>query len=260
MFSPEIRVNDESTRQLDLMRQSLRGQTYPGYPPHEDRLVCAVDSLARDGNGRLVVPYGPWQIDTHPNRHEIAKVPTEVEQELLSQHGYELDAVGRPLHPLFSVMIDDPTIGIVTGKGAYWRWGPNYTVDPLVIWRNHLLLIQRGDTGTWALPGGFIDHYELAAHAGNREVQEETGVKVPANIEPRFVYQGLVADMRTTANAWAETSALLYEVPDDIELPAPTGMDDAIGAAWVPLDQLQAEPQLFGSHAYLLERACRLLS
>lgn len=41
-----------------------------------------------------------------------------------------------------------------------------------------VLLSQRGDLGTWDLPGGRLDVGELLAHSAAREVQEETGLTV----------------------------------------------------------------------------------
>lgn len=43
---------------------------------------------------------------------------------------------------------------------------------------NQVLLIQRNDTRTWALPGGAIDKGELPPDAAAREVREETGLIV----------------------------------------------------------------------------------
>jgi 8-oxo-dGTP pyrophosphatase MutT (NUDIX family) len=60
--------------------------------------------------------------------------------------------------------------------------------------RDRVLLAQRSDTGTWALPGGIIDPAEQAADAVIREVFEETGViavpdrLVEVGVSPRFAY------------------------------------------------------------------------
>lgn len=41
-----------------------------------------------------------------------------------------------------------------------------------------VLLIRRGDTGTWALPGGTLEWGEVLRDALPREVAEETGARV----------------------------------------------------------------------------------
>ena len=54
-----------------------------------------------------------------------------------------------------------------------WFDGPNLTADAIVIDPKHgqILLIQRRDTGQWALPGGFIDPDDTdSAQAAIREV------------------------------------------------------------------------------------------
>lgn len=54
-----------------------------------------------------------------------------------------------------------------------------FTVDPELN-NLKLLLIKRGDhpyMNSWALPGGFVDMYESAFIAANRELKEETGLE-----------------------------------------------------------------------------------
>ena len=46
--------------------------------------------------------------------------------------------------------------------------------------REKVLLTQRTDNGTWCLPGGGMESGESAAEACEREVWEETGLKVRA--------------------------------------------------------------------------------
>jgi ADP-ribose pyrophosphatase YjhB (NUDIX family) len=40
------------------------------------------------------------------------------------------------------------------------------------------LLVRRQDTGSWALPGGVVEEGELPTGAAQREIEEETGLKV----------------------------------------------------------------------------------
>jgi 8-oxo-dGTP pyrophosphatase MutT (NUDIX family) len=176
--------------------------------------------------------------------------PSESAQFLAA--GYKLDSEGRPLHPLFQHMATDPEIGVVTGKGAYWNWGPNYTADSVIITESSdpkILLIQRGDTGAWALPGGFVDPGDTDdQQAAVREVQEEAGVSLSAT--GTLVYRGVVGDLRTTAHAWAETSAYLFTIPEEVTI---TGQDDAVDARWHSLETI--DDALFGSHAFLIKQA-----
>lgn len=141
---------------------------------------------------------------------------------------------------------------LIKGKGNFYHYGANYTVDPIVISRDEvpsILLIQRQDTGDWALPGGFVDDEESAIDAGLRELQEETNIAL-ADLKPIVVYEGPVDDPRSTLNAWPETTALLWRC--DEPAMAQAG-DDAVQAQWVPLTQLPVN--LYGSHAQLIDQA-----
>lgn len=154
----------------------------------------------------------------------------------------------RALHPWRDTLPSLPE-----GKGNFYYWGPNRTVDPVVLSGDtdipSLLLIQRGDTGDWALPGGFIDPGEDAVVAGLRELEEETEL-VLDDTAPIEVYRGPVNDPRSTLHAWPETTALLWRIAHQKPV---TGADDARQASWVPLDALPAN--LYGSHRELIEKA-----
>jgi len=182
-------------------------------------------------------------------KHEKStSLPTQLETELFIAHGYDVDSEGRPLHPHLDELGPLPT-----GKGAYWGWGPNYTADPIVITtedRPRVLLIHRNDTGDLALPGGFVDDKELnePIKASYRELEEETGLALTSS--GTLVYQGIVDDPRTTANAWPETSAYLFNVAEP--LPVQAG-DDAREAGWYFIDELP--DNLYGSHAALIQKA-----
>ena len=131
-----------------------------------------------------------------------------------------------PLHPW-----RDHLGRLPEGKGNFYHWGPNYTVDPIVIGDGKLLLIQRRDSGKWALPGGFVDPDEDAVAAGLRELSEETNLTLN-DTNPQLVYEGPVDDPRSTLHAWPETTALLWRSAG--EQPATSG-DDARNVSWVPL-------------------------
>jgi len=185
-----------------------------------------------------------------PTMQEVA-LPSLKEQEYFHQLGLETDPLGRPLHPWNEQLPE-----LKEGRGFYWRWGPNYTVDPIVISREDepkLLLIRRGDNGKLALPGGFIDPDEQASVAGLRELQEETNL-VLDDIEPTFCYKGPVLDQRSRLHAWSDTTALLWR--SEAAKTVRAG-DDAVDVAWIPLRKIRKLPELHGSHATLIDMAIR---
>lgn len=212
---------------------------YPGYPT--DRLVIKDAHLRED----LTLPDGPWtaSVNIFPDNHLQRK---------LKRAGYELDALGRPLHPWLRDMLADPNVGVVTGLGEYWNWGPNRTADPIVLNNDpvpKVLLIQRGDTGGWALPGGFIDGDENPETAAKRELMEETNLLILGS-NGQETYRGVVADSRATAHAWAETAAYVWQVEGT---PIVSAGDDAQNVQWFSVEDLP--DTLHGSHAALLADA-----
>lgn len=165
--------------------------------------------------------------------------------------------VEKPIHPWLDKMIGDGGIGVVLGKGKYYYWGPNYTADPIIFRQSEagleVLLIQRPDTSRWAFPGGFVDPGEQALIAAIREALEETEIDISMLKEEAIqIYSGPVADLRMTANAWAETTAIMFDVTG-IDLPAPQKTDEALYAKWVLVSE--CPDVLFGSHSVLLNLA-----
>lgn len=219
--------------------KTIQTDCYPGYPT--TRLII---ENARELDD-LTLPEGPWTARAIP-------YPNHAQQIALKNNGYELDSLGRPLHPWLRDMLSNPEVGVVTGTGEYWNWGPNKTADSVLLNTDPIpkvLLIKRGDTETWALPGGFLNEGEDPVEAARRELFEEAGVII-APTDGTLVYDGVVADLRTTAHAWAETTAMLWYVD---HTPKVYSNDDAIDAAWFSSDELP--DKLHGSHRVLIEKA-----
>lgn len=181
---------------------------------------------------------------------KVVEVPSEQQQQRLRERGVETDTLGRPLHPWRNQLPN-----LHASKGELWNWGPNDTVDPIVITSDddpRLLLIQRGDCGQWALPGGFVDKNEAPTAAAYREVLEETNLGLSPVMSPATIcYQGAVHDRRSTLHAWPETTSVLIHTPC---LPV-SAADDAVDARWVRLADIRSLSGLYGSHATLIDMA-----
>jgi ADP-ribose pyrophosphatase YjhB (NUDIX family) len=251
-------VMSESTwfkdQSLELLATQLQNRTYPGYP--NVRLSYA-NGASRDALGQLHLPDGPWLLP-----HDDNEFITTEQSESLYEKGYELDTENRPLHPWIQDLLRED-VGVVTGKGFYRYWGPNFTADPVIIRMDTpepmVLLVQRKDTKQWALAGGFVEPGESGEVAAFREAEEETLVDW-SKFQPavRQIYKGPLADIRFTANAWPETEAYgLYLDPELTRHLATsffrgdTAEVDAVG--WFTITE--ARNGLFGSHKLLVELA-----
>ncbi len=231
---------------LTSLAKELAGHQYPGYPAFRDRLCNP--ALTPELSGVYNLP---------PGHSDVGAVfPDPAERAANQQLGLPLDQWGRPLHPWLEQMITDPSIGVVTGRGFYQKWGPNYTADSVVIKNGHILVVERHDMGTLALPGGFVDPEDTStAVAAEREVKEESTFDLAGLANPILCYQGLVVDIRMTAHAWPETTAFLFDLgDDDTPLPHVQGKDDAKRALWLPIEAVRQAP-LFGSHSAIIELA-----
>lgn len=234
---------------LSLLKAAFeRGETYPDYPSYEDRLFTPQQLWERDADGRLKIPEGPWNL----TRESDIILPLQDEQESLVAQGLSLDSLGRPIHPWINSMLGDTAVGVLFGKGTYWKWGPRQTADSIVQLNDHILFVERDDTGATALPGGFINPGEAPLQAAIRETFEETDLVLPALA--RRIYDGPVADLRMTANSWPVTTAYHFNLGYADTLPRVKGKDDALHAKWLPAEEAM-NTILFGSHQILLRMA-----
>ena len=120
------------------------------------------------------------------------------------------------------------------------------TVDAILISKqNSVLLIERGREpykGKWALPGGFIEMDEPLEVACQRELEEETGIRVGA-LKQFKAFGAVDRDPRHRT-----ISVLFYAFTDD-ELVANAG-DDAAKAQWFSIHEL---PELAFDHQLILD-------
>jgi NAD+ synthase len=205
------------------------------------------------------LPAGGWSVNDwiSPPAYHTTQFRTQ---------GYQVDTKGRPLHPNLSELLQND--GVLTGRGAFHHFGPNFTADPVVIAGDamrQVLLIQRRDTGRWALPGGFREEVappnftdatepldarlEPAVTTAVRELEEETGLRVSAK-DASWLGHLVCEDMRTTAHAWAETDGFAWHIPETV--PVLAG-DDAADAQWFDVDSLP--DGMMSHHLELIRRA-----
>lgn len=124
-----------------------------------------------------------------------------------------------------------------------------YTADAVALTSDgNVLLIERGwdpFMGRWALPGGHVDKGETSLDASVRELEEETGITVPADdLRQVGTFDAPGRDPRGRYVSVAYTATL----PTPVQ---PTAGDDATAARWWPLTAL---PDLAFDHADILAR------
>jgi 8-oxo-dGTP diphosphatase len=129
---------------------------------------------------------------------------------------------------------------------------PALTVDCVVFGihenRLQLLLIERAQSpfsGTWALPGGFVDMQETSEEAARRELEEETGL-TDIFLEQLYTFSRVDRDPRERVVSVAYF-ALVRSAAH-----APEAASDAAEARWFDADQL---PELAFDHAAIIETA-----
>ena len=166
----------------------------------------------------------------------------------------KIDRRGRPLNPCGRTGI--------AGRGELGKWGANLAADPIVTRLEpqsgllQIVLIERGDCGEKALPGGMAEVGELPTQTLAREMCEETQARISFS-DAVIVHQGFVDDRRNTDNAWIETTAahvhLDAQLGDSLAL---RGGDDANSAAWYTLSP-ELLSSLYASHAELIRTALK---
>lgn len=242
-LNPKLTTIAKQDHGIDLKRAAVpQDKTewhtdFPDYAPVEADMPRGASSIRKAGDS-------PEQAD-----------PTGLIFSSLESTYLNYDSFGRPLNPIGRTGL--------TGRGMLDKWGPTQAADPIITRSNpatgklEVLLIQRGDTGDLAFPGGKVDSGEQAWEAAWREAQEEAGVK---NIQPDFkngkvVYAGYIDDSRNTDNAWMESTAIHCHLnPEQSTAVVIKAASDADAAMWVEVTE-ELYGTLFSGQGKLLKLA-----
>jgi 8-oxo-dGTP diphosphatase len=116
-----------------------------------------------------------------------------------------------------------------------------------------LLLIQRSDDGSWALPGGCVDVevYEPVEDTCERELAKETGLVIPFASN---TWVPLLARSRPDRDRRGRYVSFPFTILLTGPRPPVQGMDDARAAEWVPLHELDVDNLAF-DHAEIVRAA-----
>ncbi len=110
-------------------------------------------------------------------------------------------------------------------------------VGVVVYKAEQVLLIQRGKPpriGQWSLPGGVQEVGETVREAAHREVMEETGVEIEL-----LGLVDVVDSMRHDKEGRVHFHYTLVDMAAEWRAGAPRPGDDAMGAKWVPLADIE---------------------
>ena len=125
------------------------------------------------------------------------------------------------------------------------------TVDAVVFFKSKasqkVLLIKRKNDpfkGLWALPGGFLENDETLKQGTQRELEEETGIKVD-NLKQVGIFADPGRDPRGRIISIAFTEVIYNEI-------SVKGNDDAANAKWFDINNL---PDIAFDHLEIIKKA-----
>ena len=137
-----------------------------------------------------------------------------------------------------------------------WGTHPKVTVDNFVVMQEKILLIQRRDSGLWAMPGGFLEPGETLYEGAIRELLEETGIDMTFNNQDVRFYGSIVdddPDRDPRTHIITHIHMFMREFDSEAWLNA-KGEDDAIQARWFTPPECD-ELKFYASHDELIGKA-----
>jgi ADP-ribose pyrophosphatase len=156
-------------------------------------------------------------------------------------------ASARPGHLSRSISLKELPLGATDvsgpagpGDDKSYPGAPRAAVGAVVFRGREVLLVRRRDppsAGHWAIPGGRIRLGESLQAAAEREVLEETGVRVRAG-RPVFAFDTIERDAYGRVRFHYVVVDLLAEHVEG----EPEGRDDAVEAGWFAPEALTGLP------------------
>ncbi len=119
--------------------------------------------------------------------------------------------------------------------------------------RRWLAVVDRRDGLGWCTPGGGIEPGETAAEARDRELFEESGLRLPGAVWV-VLPSRRVPDPRDTPDAWSVTTPHVHDLGEVDVLPPLHAGSDARDAAWFRADSptdVAAEAAVHGGRVFV---------
>jgi ADP-ribose pyrophosphatase len=113
-------------------------------------------------------------------------------------------------------------------------------VGAVVFHRKKVLMVRRGQDpgeGSWAIPGGSVELGETLQQAAEREIWEETGIRIKAR-EPVLTFDVIEKDERNRIRY----HYVIVDVAADYIDGEPLAGDDAAEARWISRDEARRLP------------------
>ena len=131
---------------------------------------------------------------------------------------------------------------------------PQVAVGAVVVKEGKVLLVKRNKApgkGQWAIPGGSVKLGETLQEAAEREIREETGLRIKAK-KPVYTFDVIERDEQGRVRFHYVIVDLVADVLGGELHPS----DDAADAAWFGLDEIEHAGVNESTRAFLHEFFC----